>query len=81
MSHAGTRLLADLADARTLTGELSEALDGVRGSRARHDPARLLVDLATATATAIADGGEAISDIAVLTDQEALFGPASDSTC
>src|SRR5690348_6363659 len=33
--HAGSRLLADLADATTLTGELVVALDGVRGSRPR----------------------------------------------
>jgi hypothetical protein len=78
VSHAGTRLLADLADVTTLTGELSEALVGVRGPRPRHDPGRVLVDLAVA----IADGAEAISDIAVLGDQAALFGPvASDSTC
>jgi hypothetical protein len=78
VSHAGSRLLADLADAITLTGELSAALDGVRGPRPRHDPGRVLVDLAVA----IADGAEAISDIAVLADQPALFGAvASDSTC
>ena len=78
VSHAGTRLLADLADVTTLTGELSAALDGVRGPRPRHDPGRVLVDLAVA----IADGAEAISDIAVLADQQTLFGPvASDSTC
>jgi hypothetical protein len=78
VSHAGTRLLADLADVTTLTAELSEALTGVRGKRPRHAPGRVLVDLAVA----IADGAEAISDIAVLADQPALFGPvASDSTC
>ena len=78
VSHAGARLLADLADKTTLTGELSEALAGVRGPRPRHDPGRVLVDLAVA----IADGAEAICDIAVLADQSALFGPvASDSTC
>jgi hypothetical protein len=78
VSHAGTRLLADPADATTLTGELSEALAGVRGSRPRHDPGRVLVDLAVA----IAEGAEANSDIAVLADQPALFGPvASDSRC
>jgi hypothetical protein len=71
-------LLADLANATTLTGELSVVLDGVRGPRPRHDPGRVLVDLAVA----IADGAEAIADIAVLADQPALFGPvASDSTC
>jgi Transposase DDE domain group 1 len=78
VSHAGSRLLADLADRTTLTAELSAALNGVRGPRPRHDPGRVLVDLAVA----IADGAEAISDIAVLADQTALFGSvASDSTC
>jgi hypothetical protein len=78
VSHAGTRLLADLADTTTLTAELSDVLDGARGPRPRHDPGRVLVDLAVA----IADGAESISDIAVLADQPALFGPvASDSTC
>ena len=78
VSHAGTRLLADLADHTTLTAELSVALDRVRGPRPRHDPGRVLVDLAVA----IADGAEAISDVAVLADQQALFGRvASDSTC
>jgi hypothetical protein len=70
--------VADLAGTTTLTAELSAALDGVRGPQPRHDPGRVLVDLAVA----IADGAEAISDIAVLADQPALFGSvASDSTC
>jgi hypothetical protein len=78
VSHAGSRLLADLADATMLTRELAGALDGVRGPRPRHDPGRVLVDLAVS----IADGAQAISDIAVLADQQVLFGPvASDSTC
>ena len=78
VSHAGSRLLGDLADATTLTGERSDALQGIRGSRPRHDPGRVLIDLAVA----IADGAESISDIAVLADQPGLFGPvASDSTC
>ena len=65
MSHAGSRLLADLADRTTLTGELTEALAGLRRPRAVHDPGRVLVDLAVA----VADGAECISDIAVLADQ------------
>ena len=70
--------MADLAGTTTLTAELSAALDGVRGPRPRHDLGRVLVDLAVA----IADGADAISDIAVLADQAALFGSvASDSTC
>ncbi len=77
VSHAGSRLLADLADQATLTERLSEALASLRRPRAVHDPGRVLTDLAVA----VADGAECISDIAVLGDQGALFGPvASDST-
>jgi hypothetical protein len=36
VSHAGSRLLSDLTDRTTLTGQLSQALDRVR--RPRHDP-------------------------------------------
>ena len=77
VSHAGSRLLADLADRTTLTGELSAALRHLGRPRASHDPGRILVDLAVA----IADGAECISDVAVVADQPGLFGPvASDST-
>ena len=61
VSHAGSRLLADLADSTTLTGEVSQVLAGLSRPRTRHDPGRVLVDLAVA----IADGAEAITDIAV----------------
>jgi DDE family transposase len=78
VSHAGSRLLADLADQATLTAELAEGLAMLRKPRARHDPGRILIDLAVA----VADGATTISDIAVLGDQVELFGPvASDSTC
>ena len=78
VSHVGSRLLADVADRTTLTGQLSEVLDGLRKPRARHDPGRVLVDMAVA----VADGATTISDVAVLADQAALFGAvASDSTC
>jgi len=78
VSHAGSRLLADVADRTTLTGELGEALAGLRKRRPRHDPGRVLVDMAVA----VADGATTISDVAVLADQAALFGAvASDSTC
>jgi Transposase DDE domain group 1 len=77
VSHAGSRLLADLADRVTLTGQLSAVLARLGRPRASHDPGRVLVHLAVA----IADGAECIADIAVLADQPALFGPvASDST-
>jgi hypothetical protein len=77
VSHAGSRLLADLADRTTLTSELAEALAQLGRPRTVHDPGRVLVDLAVA----VADGAECISDIAVLGDQRELFGSvASDST-
>jgi hypothetical protein len=77
VSHAGSRLLVDLAERTTLTAEVSAGLASLRRPRAVHDPGRMLVDLAVA----IADGAECICDIAVLADQPGLFGPvASDST-
>ncbi len=48
VSHAGSRLLADVADRTTLTAQLDEALAGLRKPRARHDPGRVLVDMAVA---------------------------------
>ena len=69
--------MADLADRTTLSSELIEALRHLARPRAVHDPGRVLVDVAVA----VADGAECISDVAVLTDQPALFGSvASDST-
>ena len=78
VSHAGSRLLADVADRTTLTTQLGEALAGLGKRRPRHDPGRVVVDMAVA----VADGAATISDVAVLADQSALFGAvASDSTC
>ena len=77
VGHAGARLLADLADVTGLTSAFSQALTGLRQRRGGHDPGRIAVDLAVT----LADGGEAIADLAVLRDQAALFGPiASDPT-
>jgi hypothetical protein len=77
VGHAGARLLADVADVTGLTEAFSEALAGLRQRRGGHDPGRVAVDLAVM----IADGGEAISDLAVLRDQADLFGAvASDPT-
>jgi hypothetical protein len=78
VSHAGSRLLADVADRTTLTDQLAEALAGLRRPRARHDPGRVLIDMAVA----VADASTTISDVAVLGDRAELFGAvASDSTC
>ncbi len=77
VGHAGARLLADLADTTGLTSAFRQALDGLRQRRGGHDPGRIAVDLAVT----LADGGEAIADLAVLRNQPALFGPvASDPT-
>ena len=64
VSHAGSRLLVDLADRTTLTGQLGEALTQLGRPRTVHGPGRVLVDLAVA----VADGAECISDIAVLAE-------------
>jgi Transposase DDE domain group 1 len=74
-SHAGSRLLADLADAAGLSAAFSEALAGLRERRAGHDPGRVLVDVAVM----LADGGQAISDLAVLRDQPGLFGSVAST--
>lgn len=77
VSHVGSRLLADVADRTTLTAELSQVLVGLARPRARHDPGRVLVDLAVAVADEVSE----ISEIAVLADQTAVFDAvASDST-
>jgi hypothetical protein len=77
VGHAGARLLADLADATGLTSAFSQALAGLRQRQGGHDPGRIAVDLAVM----LADGGETIADLAVLRNQQALFGPvASDPT-
>jgi hypothetical protein len=77
VGHAGARLLADIADVTGLTAGFGDALAEARQRHPRHDPGRVAVDLAVM----LADGGQAIADLAVLRDQAALFGPvASDPT-
>jgi Transposase DDE domain group 1 len=77
VSHAGTALLAQVADALGLTRALSLRLVVLKQRRRGHDPGRVIRDLAVM----VADGGECISDLSGLRDQEELFGAvASDST-
>jgi Transposase DDE domain group 1 len=76
-SRAGTALVVAVADRVGLTAALSEALAGLRERRPRHDPGRVVRDLALA----LADGGDCLADLAALRDQPALFGGvASDAT-
>jgi hypothetical protein len=77
VAHAGVRLLADVAEATGLTRACGDALAELRERPGRHDPARVVADLAVM----LADGGEAICDLDVLGGQVALLGPvASDPT-
>ena len=69
-SHAGARLLADLADNVGLTAALSVAMAGSKLRDRGHDRGRVLVD----AAVMVADGGEAICDIAAMAAQPRLFG-------
>ena len=76
-SRAGTALVAGVADRVGLTAGLSGALEGLRERRSRHDPGRVLRDLALT----LADGGDCLADLRALRDQETLFGEvASDAT-
>lgn len=75
VGHAGARLLADLADATGLTAAYSAALRPLRPRGTGHDPGRIATDLAVM----LADGGEAIADLAVLRDQGEVFGPVAST--
>lgn len=70
VSHAGSRLLTDLADATGLTGAFTDALRRLRPRGTGHNPGRIAVDLAVM----LADGSEAIADLALLRDQTEVFG-------
>jgi hypothetical protein len=77
VSHAGTALLAQVADTLGLTTALSLRLSVLKQRRRGHDPGRVIRDLAVM----LADGGECVADLGAVRDQQALFGPvASDST-
>jgi Transposase DDE domain group 1 len=77
VSHAGSALLAQVADKLGLTSALSLRLAGLKQRRRGHDPGRVVRDLTVM----LADGGECVSDLGGQRDQDALFGPvASDST-
>jgi hypothetical protein len=71
VGHAGAALLRELADWVGLTAAL-----GWRGPQGRRHPdAAVLRDLAVM----LADGGDCLSDLAVLRDQPALFGQVAST--
>lgn len=77
VSHAGSALVAQVADKVGLTRALSRGLAGIKQRRRGHDPGRVFRDLAVM----LVDGGECVSDLGVVREQDALFGAvASDST-
>jgi DDE family transposase len=76
VSHAGSALLAQVADKAGLTKALSLRLAGVKQRRSGHDPGRVIRDLAVM----LADGGDCLADLGALGDQRALFGPVASSS-
>jgi hypothetical protein len=77
VSHAGSALLAQVADKTGLTRALGFAV-GEPGLRAgSHDRGWVIRDLAVM----LADGGDCLADLRAVSDQAALFGStASPST-
>ena len=77
VSQAGGVLLTSTVRTAGLDVALSEALAPWRPQLARHDPAKVLLDLALTLAL----GGDTCSDLAVVRGEPAVFGPvASDPT-
>jgi len=77
VSHTGSFLLGQVADKVGLTSALSLRLAGLKQRRRGHDPGRVIGDVAVM----LADGGECVSDLSGMRDQDALFGSvASNST-
>lgn len=70
VSHAGSLLVAELADRLGFTRAASVAIQrGTKRSR-RHDPGVLLTQLAVT----LVDGGDCLSDLSILRNQPQLFG-------
>jgi len=65
VSHAGSALLAQVADKTGLTRALSAGLEGMRERRSGHDPGRVVRDLAVM----LADGGDCLADLGAVRDQ------------
>ncbi|WP_238072504.1 IS1380 family transposase [Rhodococcus zopfii] len=77
VSHAGAVLLLRTAEKTGLASELTTELAPYRKPLARHDPGKILLDLAIA----LAIGGDCLADIAQLRSHPEVFGQvASDPT-
>jgi hypothetical protein len=76
-SQAGAVALVETVRAAGLDRGLSQGLSRWRKPLARHDPGKIVADLAIALAV----GGDCLADVAVLRAEPAVFGPvASDPT-
>ena len=71
--HAGSALLARVADKTGLTRALSVGLAGLRSRRGGHDQGRVIRDLAVM----LAGGDDCLADLGAVRDQHALFGPVA----
>jgi hypothetical protein len=76
VSHAGSALLAQVAEKTGLTGTLSLGLSGLKQRRSGHDQGRVIRDLAVM----LADGGDCLGDLGALGDQEPLFGNVASAS-
>ena len=74
VGHVGAALLRELADRLELTSMLGWRVPA-GDRRHRHPDAAVLRDLAVM----LADGGDCLSDLAVLRDQPELFGPVAST--
>jgi len=75
VSHAGSALLARVADKTGLTRALSRELAGLKQRRSGHDQGRVIRDLAVM----LGDGGDCLADLGALGDQQSLFGDVASA--
>jgi hypothetical protein len=73
VSHAGVGLLTELADRLGLTAALDRYAVPVTGRTRRHRPARVVRD----AIVMLADGGDCLSDLRLLTGCQDLLGPVA----
>ncbi len=76
VSHAGSALLAQVADKTGLTGALSSELCDLKQRRSGHDQGDVIRDLAVM----LADGGDCLADLGALGDQRSLFGGVASAS-
>jgi hypothetical protein len=76
VSHAGVGLLREVAELTGLIENVTEVLADTYKGPWVHDPGRVFADLAVA----VADGGDCVSGIGSLVDQQVWHGPVASLT-